>query len=427
MGMERRTFLSRSLLAVGGISLVPPAVRGLVLLPAPGRQEDWIEAIREQIPVTTRSVYFQTGGIAPSPQAVMDEVKAKLDFQNQGPADPRYSSEMSEIEPRLRAHLAKAFGAHPEEVALTHSTSEGINIVTWGVDWQTDDEVIVSNQEHPSNVIPWYNFRDRFGVKTRQINLDSGTDLLSEVKTKFGPRTRMVSVSHVSRNNGRIIRTDQSAELADYLHQRNVRYHLDGAQGPGCVPVDFHALGCDYYSTCGHKWLLGPRGTGALFVRREILDETLLSWNGAHSHATMDYEGHYELKPDASRFEFGTRALADFAGFDRALTWMETVGLERIYQRIQDLVEFAIERTQKSPELEIASPTTREDRSGIFVLRLPEGVDANEVYQKLSSEKRILTSPVRRERDLRIAIHFFNTEDEIEQAFQAIEAYLVSN
>jgi L-cysteine/cystine lyase len=427
MSMERRAFLSRSLLAFGGISLVPPAVRGLVSQPVPVGRDDWIEAIREQIPVTSRSVYFQTGGIAPSPQAVMDEVKAKLDFQNQGPADPRWSTEMAEVEPRLRAHLAKAFGVHPEEVALTHSTSEGINIVTWGVDWQPGDEVIVSNQEHPSNVIPWYNFRERFGVKTQQISLDSGTDLLSEIENKIGPRTRMVSVSHVSRNNGRTLRTDQSAQLADYLRARNVRYHLDGAQGPGCVPVDFHALGCDYYSTCGHKWLLGPKGTGALFVRREILDETLLSWTGAHSHVVMNYEGHYELKPDASRFEFGTRALADFAGFDRALTWMETVGLERVFKRIQDLVGFAIERASKSPNLGIASPTTAEDRSGIFVLRLPEGVDATEIYRGLSSEKQILTSPVRREGDLRLAIHFFNTEDEIEQTFQATEAYLERN
>ncbi len=420
--VERREFLSRSLLAVGGISLTSPSIRGMVAKATPGGFDEWIASVREQIPVTSHGVYFQTGGIAPSPQAVMDEVKAKLDFQNQGPADPRFSTEMSEIEPRLRAHLAKAFGAHPDEVALTHSTSEGINIVSWGVDWRRGDEIIVSNQEHPANVIPWYNLRERFGITTRQINLDSGTDLLSEVKSALGPRTRMVSVSHVSRNNGRTLRTDQSMELAKSLRQHNVLYHLDGAQGPGCVPVDFHALGCDYYSTCGHKWLLGPKGTGALFVRRDILDETRLSWTGSHSHATMDYAGNYELKPNASRFEFGTRALADFAGFDRALTWMESVGLERVYERIQSLVEFAVGRTDKSHKLEVASPRTREDRSGVFVLRLPEGSDATRIYRDLAAEKNILTSPVRRERDLRIAIHFFNTRDEIEQMFQAVEA-----
>jgi selenocysteine lyase/cysteine desulfurase len=103
---------------------------------------------------------------------------------------------------------------------------------------------------------------------------------------------------------------------------------------------------------------------------------------------------------------------------------METVGLDRIYQRIQNLVGFAIERTGKSPKLGIASPTTLEDRSGIFVLRLPEGLDASGIYRELSSEKQILTSPVRREGDLRLAIHFFNTEDEIEQTCQAVEAYL---
>jgi selenocysteine lyase/cysteine desulfurase len=85
-------------------------------------------------------------------------------------------------------------------------------------------------------------------------------------------------------------------------------------------------------------------------------------------------------------------------------------------------VEFAIKRTDKSPKLEVASPRTREDRSGVFVLRLPEGSDATQIYRDLAHEKNILTSPVRRERDLRIAIHFFNTKDEIEQAFQSVEA-----
>ena len=146
--VERRTFLSQSLLVVGGISFISPSIRGMVSEVKPDGVEEWIASIREQIPVTSRGLYFQTGGIAPSPQAVIDEIKAKLDFQNQGPADPRFSTEMSEVEPRLRAHLAKAFGAQTEEVALTHSTSEGINIVSWGVDWQPGNEIIVSNQEH---------------------------------------------------------------------------------------------------------------------------------------------------------------------------------------------------------------------------------------------------------------------------------------
>jgi selenocysteine lyase/cysteine desulfurase len=383
----------------------------------------WVQQARRAIPASTNHCYFQTAGAGPSPQAVIKEIQERLRFQNQGPVGPRVASEMERIEPGLRAHLAALFGVETEEIALTHSTSEGISIAAWSLNWSPGDEVVISNQEHPSNVIPWYNLRDRCGIRIREIDLSAGTDLLDEVRKQITSRTRMVSISHVGRNNGRRLRTEHSARLAALLRRRGIRYHLDGAQGPGCVPVDLRALGCDYYSACGHKWLLGPKGTGAFFVRREMLDVTLLSWSGAHSHESMDFEGHYELLPSAARFEYGTRSLAEFAGFDRALTWMECLGWERIYERIQGLMEYAIERTKRYERLGLSSPTDPLDRAGILVLRLRDHCDSQDVYERLRSQENILTSPVRMEGDLRLAIHFFNTKDEIDLALEAIQRH----
>ncbi len=381
---------------------------------------EWVAAARREIPAAGESRYFQTGGIGPSPNAVIREVRERLEFQNRSPADPRFSTPMAAIEPDLRALLARVFGAGTEEVALTHSTSEGISIVAWSLDWRPGDEVVISNTEHPANVIPWYVLRDRFGIGLRVLDLSPGTDLLAEARKHLTPKTRMVSLSQVSRNNGRRLRPEESAALGALLRSRGVRYHLDGAQGPGAVPTHFRDLGCDCFSTCGHKWLLGPKGTGALFVRREILDEVLLSWAGSHSHETMDYEGGYELLPSAARYEFGTRALADFAGFARAVEWMEGVGLRRIESRIAALVAYAEEAARRTGALAVSSPTTPPDRSGVFVVRLPTGADATALYHRLAREERILASPVRDERDFRLSIHFFNTEEEIDRALAAI-------
>ena len=383
-------------------------------------QDAWVARARAEIPAATGSVYFQTGGIGPAPKAVIDEVKDRLEFQNQGPADPRYATDMARVEPDLRAQLARVFGAETDEVALAHSTSEGISIVAWSLNWQPGDEVVISNIEHPANVIPWYVLRDRFGIAIREIDLSAGTSLMDEVAAQLSPRTRMVSISHVSRNNGRTIRTDESAELGRLLRAGGIRYHLDGAQGPGCVPTDLRALGCDCYSTCGHKWLLGPKGTGALFVRRDMLDDVQLSWAGSHSHATMDYEGAYTLLPSAARYEFGTRALADFAGFGRAVQWMEGIGLDRINNRIQSLVDHAIEAVDRTDGIEVSSPRTRPDRSGVFVLQLPAGCDATALYNALREDAGILASPVRQPRDFRLSIHFFNTRHEIDAAIAGI-------
>jgi len=233
--VDRRTFISVSLLAFGGGVLK-------FNLPQAGEKEqrtdprgpaDWVEKIRGQIPATKESVYFQTAGNAPSTVGTLEKIKQTLDYQNKGPADPRFGKALEQIEPDLRTHIAQAFGAHPDEVALTHSTTEGINIAIWSIDWKENDEVIISNQEHPANVVPWYNLRDRFGIAIREINLDTGTNLISEVQSKITPNTKMVSLSHVTRNTGRRLRTEESAELASLLRKKRIRYHLDGAQGPG--------------------------------------------------------------------------------------------------------------------------------------------------------------------------------------------------
>jgi len=430
MSTNRRQFTVNALLALGGIASLPGSTRAALReslarsQPRSPADDAWLDSLREGIPAATHSRYFQTAGIGPSPDIVVREVADKLSYQNESPADPEISLEMARVEPDLRAHLARSLGAETDEVALTHSTSEGINIVSWSIPWTAGDEVIVSNQEHPSNIIPWYNLRDRFGIVSKQIDLDSETDLLAQVEGALTERTRLVSLSHVSRNNGRRISDRESAELAEMLRRRGCRYHLDGAQGPGCVPVSFRALGCDYYSTCGHKWLLGPKGTGALLVRRAILDDTLLSWTGAHSHETMDYEGNYTLKPEASRFEFGTRALATFAGLSEALRFWDAIGWERAFERMRVLADYAIERIDRSESLDLSSPRNPEHRSAIVSARLPEGVDTTALYHALREEEGILGSPVRDARDFRLAIHCFNTREDIDVAMDAIEARL---
>jgi len=352
---------------------------------------------------------------------VLEEIFRMLHFQNQGPVNPSIYPKVAATEPDLRTHLGSLFGAHKDEIALTHSTSEGINIASWALNWEAGDEIIISNQEHPSNTIPWYNLATRFSVKVRRIDLGTGTSLMDEIEAAVSDRTRMVSIPHVSRNNGRRISNDESRELAAYLRKMDIRYHLDGAQGPGCVPFNFHDLQSDYYSACGHKWLLGPKGTGAFFCRSEILDRTHLSWNGAHSTTSYDFDGNYELIPEARRFEFGTRALATFKGFDAALDWVEDVGLERILKRVDDLVVYAIE-TWKGRGFEVVSPTDSASRSGVFVLQLPDGCSGRQVYDELR-ENQTFTSPVDGPRDLRVALHFFNTRNEVDATFDLIESF----
>ena len=149
---------------------------------------------------------------------------------------------MSTIERDLRKNLGKTFGAEANEVALTHSTSEGINIASWAINWSKGDEVMITNQEHPANTIPWYSISTRFGIKIKRLNFDVNTNIVNEIEKKITNKTKMVSIPHVSRNNGRALTLNESKLIADILKKRNIRYHLDGAQGPLCIPVSYTHL-----------------------------------------------------------------------------------------------------------------------------------------------------------------------------------------
>ena len=130
-------------------------------------KEAWVRKARNAIPAT-RDAFYQTAGIAPSPKSVMNAVSEKLHFQNKGPVHPKITKIMGAVESNLRKHLGQSFGANEDEVALTHSTSEGINIASWAINWNKGDEVMITNQEHPANTIPWYSLSTRFGINIKR-------------------------------------------------------------------------------------------------------------------------------------------------------------------------------------------------------------------------------------------------------------------
>src|SRR5580698_8055075 len=140
---------------------------------------DWVREVRRQIPATREGIYFQSGAFGPSPVPVTVRVKDLLDVQEKGPANPRYSKVLAEAEDASRQRVAATFGARVEEVALTHNTTEGMNIVLWSIDWKPGDEIVVSDQEHPALMMPSYNLRSRFGVSYRRAPIDVGEDVVN--------------------------------------------------------------------------------------------------------------------------------------------------------------------------------------------------------------------------------------------------------
>jgi L-cysteine/cystine lyase len=419
--MDRRNFVRGFAAALTGAA-GPAGTSGLLPEAAaagPGSTPAWVAEVRRQMPATRVNRYFQTAAFGPSPEPVIARIKELLDVQMRGPAEPEALRILQEAEDSCRPLIAAAFGARTDEVGLTHNTTEGMNIVIWSIDWRPGDEILTSNQEHPALMLPSYNLRARFGVSHRRAAIDVGEDVVGNVTRQLSRRTRLVALSHVSRRTGRVI---PAAELAAALRSRGVRLLLDGAQGAGNTPVDFDRLGCDYYSLCGHKWLLGPKGTGALLVRRDLLDATPVSYTGGHSTRSYDDQGHHEWHPDGRRYEYGTRDQANFGGFAAAMRWLEAIGWEKIYARVREQSLEAARRIQSSKKLGLVSPLDDRERSGLLAVRLPAGCLGGDVVEKLNRD-RLLVSPLENPRDLRVSLHFFNTMDEFEALVERLEAY----
>ena len=417
---SRRNFL-KTVVAGSLVGLTKPAM-GMVDLSTAGVAEsgDWVDAVRAQIPATKAAGYFQTGAFGPCTRQVIDRTNELLMLQNQGPANPRYLNVMKEAENSCRPLIAAAMGAHEDEVALTQSTTAGLNTVIWSIDWQEGDEIITSDQEHPALLLPIYNLHQRYGVKYHKAPIGIHKNVVDEVMKRVTTRTRLVAMSHVSRQSGQVV---PAQKLAAALRERGISLMLDGAQGPGNVPVNFHELGCDYYSMCGHKWLLGPKGTGALLVRKDKLDSTSVSWTGAHAQAEMNAEGDFKWHPDARRYELATRNQAGFGGWAESLRWLDSIGWENIHARVSQLSAYASEAIQKSAKFSLVSPSESSRQNGIVVLRLPNGFKGIDLYHRLREKDDMLVSPVDHPRDLRVCLHFFNTESEFDALLGRLEVY----
>lgn len=377
-----------------------------------------LDDIRGLLPGIDEVAYFQTSGFSPKPRPVVDEVVRWLRFQASGPAHPDIAAPLAQVWEVTRAQVARAVGATPEEIALTENATIGINIVAHGIDWRPGDGIVLTSHEHPGNRVVWYAIAQRSGAVLRFLDADGDDDgrLLDDLERAL-PGARIVSVSHVSRRSGRRLPV---ATIVAAAHRRGVPVLLDGAQAFGAVPVDVRSIGCDFYTLSGHKYILGPQATGALFVRRDRIGWLRPSWLGSRSQRALDMVGGMELHESAQRFEWGTRNVPDQAGLGVALHMWEEIGWERVFARIAGYAVRAWRALAESPGVVVETPGAPDQASGIVSFRIP-GVSGTTVAGRLLERHRILVSPFEAGTEtVRVSTHVFNTDEELERLVTAL-------
>jgi L-cysteine/cystine lyase len=286
---------------------------------------------RAQFPVFERAAYLNAGTEGPLPQAAVEAVRERIQFEaSEGRCGKPYFEGVMALAAALRRGYAGVLGCREDEVALTGSTTDGVNTVLAGLDLREGDEILTSDEEHPGLLAPLALARQRRGVSIRVAPF-------AELAGAVQGATRLIACSHVSWVSGRVI--DVPALMAT-----GVPVLLDAAQALGAIPANMPALGVDFYAGSGQKWLCGPEGSGCLYVRADRLESLRMPWPGYGSLADPARALESGPAAGAARFDHGFPSGMRSVHALASLAVLEEAGWEWVHERAAALAHSLAER-----------------------------------------------------------------------------------
>jgi len=305
------------------------------------KDEKYWDSIRDEFPITRELIYFNNGTMGPSPRPVTERVTKRIEYVDRtGEYNGDYEG--------LRTAIARVLNAESgDQIAFTHNVSEAISIVASGIELKAGDEVLLTNQEHAGNAIPWLARKKRDGIVIKFVPLTdenaksySDDDFMQRVSDAITPRTRAISMPHLTCTTGQLLPIKRLTALAREKARANsapIWFLSDGAHPPGMLQTDVRDLGVHAYASCGHKWLCGPKGIGFLYIEPELMQNVIPTWCGAEVDKYWGYDGRLDFLPTASRYDFATQNFALFDGLHAAIDFMEKIGFDKIEARVQYL------------------------------------------------------------------------------------------
>ena len=395
-----------------------------------------LEEIRAEFPILSREInekplaYLDNGATAEKPLAVIDALDR---FWREHNANVHrgvhtLSEEATSMYEDARLALASHLGADRREVIFVRNATEALNLVAyaWGrTNLGAGDRILVTEMEHHSNVVPWYQVAEEKEAhldwapvtEEGRLDLDGFAELLER-----GPK--LVCVAHVSNVLGTI---NPVAEIARVAHDAGALVVVDGAQAGPKLELDMADLGADFYALTSHK-MYGPTGIGALFGRRELLEE-MPPFIGGGSMIRKVSKELITWADLPAKFEGGTPAIGEAIGFAAAIRWLEELGLPAVHAAEVDLTAYALERIAEVPGLTVFGPPAGEDRGGIVSFAL-EGVHAHDLSEILDRHgvavraghhcAQILMQRLGVPATTRASFAVYNTQDEVDRLIEGL-------
>jgi selenocysteine lyase/cysteine desulfurase len=368
----------------------------------------------DQFPQKKGLVYLNHAGVAPWPRRAAEAVKCFAD-ENITMGAWRYPHWVM-IEKQLRELARRLINAPSvDDIALIKNTSEGLSIIAHGLNWQPGDNIVTSNQEFPSNRIPWQTLSER-DVELREADLTAGATPEDSLFTLVDERTRLLTISSVQYASGLRMNLER---LGEFCQQQEILFCVDAIQSLGALNFDCQAIHADFITADGHKWMLGPEGIGIFYCHPEARERLQLHQFGWHMIETAgDYDcKDWSIARSARRFECGSLNMMGIFALKESLSLLlDEVGITTVEQAVLTNAAYLINCIQAEPELQLLSPSSQERRSGIVTFKR-QGVESAALYRYLMDQGVVCAQ---RGGGIRFSPHFYTPTEGLDQALKLV-------
>ncbi|NQV16487.1 aminotransferase class V-fold PLP-dependent enzyme [bacterium] len=357
--------------------------------------------------VAGQRIFFNHAAYAPLSRPVVNAMDEYFEHRRNGnPATWDIAVEHME---GLRQNYSRLIGAPVGRIGLMANTVTGINILATGLSWQAGDHILLYADEFPSNVMPFLGLRDR-GVEVEFVAGKDGKVTPGLFEAAIRPSTRLISLSSIQYLTG--YQADVKA-FSELCHKHNIIFSVDAIQSLGVIPTDVLELGIDFMAVGGHKWMMSPLGTGFIYLTEELQSKLKLTYRGYMGHLDPVDFGNFEqdLSPDARRFELGAFNAPSMVGAEKATELLLDCGINSIYMHVHNLLnqfEYGLEESNYSKMYDF----DKNEIGSIFVFSHKDKASNERIYEGLTAAGVNLSL---RGGGLRIAPHYYNTPEEVEQ------------
>lgn len=379
--------------------------------------ESYWRMVKRQFMLRDGLIMMNAANLCPSPYTVQNKI---FELMRDVDRDPSYNNrgKFDDLLEKSRQALANYLGTNPDEIAITRNTSEGNNIVINGLTFQSGDQVVIWDENHPTANVAWDVRAERYGFTVKHIKtpkvFTKDEDLVQAFSEAITARTKILCFSQLSNLSGIL---QPVKEICRMARERGVLTHIDGAQTFGAMRLDLHDLGCDFYTGSAHKWFVGPKEVGVLYVQKERVEDLWPTIVGVGYQSAVD--------KGARKFEtLGQRDDARVSAMATAVEFHEAIGPQRIEDRIRELAAALKGKLKRLlPQVDFRTPLAPELSGGVVVFNIP-GADLSKALDVFYAEHNIGCAVFGGEiAGIRLCPHLYNTMEEIDRVVDAVAQF----